>query len=210
MTYPNARVLNFNYGASGGIGDAASRIAALIDNDGSSHLGDCSYLGRSIFVELDLPEPDLKCSLIGTAGGNDPDTGDIYRGFDRFTRIKDQQWYDYGSSADSDRIKHGYNRGGNRLYREQTTDTNHFFDELYHYDNVQRLKDLGRGTLNSSKDAITTLKFAQCWSLDSTGNWASFRQDDNGDATWDLVQTRVANLGPPDQENDPPRAARFG
>ncbi len=54
----------------------------------------------------------MKCTLIGTAGGTDPDTGDIYRGFDRFMRIKDQQWYDYGTVADADRIKHGYNRAG--------------------------------------------------------------------------------------------------
>lgn len=193
QTYPNARVLNYNYGTSGGIGDAASRIAALIDNDGTSHLGDYAYLGRNTFVELDLTEPDLKCTLIGTAGGNDPDTGDIYRGFDRFSRIKDQQWYDYGASADADRIKHGYNRAGNRTYREQTTDPNRFFDEFYNYDNVQRLKDLKRGTLNASKTDIATLKFAQCWSLDSTGNWDSFRQDDNGDAAWDLDQGRDFN-----------------
>ncbi|GEM_PF-6987935 len=57
MSYPNARVLNYDYGSSGGIGDAASRIAALIDNDGSSHLGDYLHLGRNTFVELDLPEP---------------------------------------------------------------------------------------------------------------------------------------------------------
>src|SRR4030095_11803380 len=167
--------------------------AALSDKGVASHLGDSSDLGHNLFVELDLPEPDLKCTLIGTAGGNDPDTGDIYRGFDRFTRVKDQQWYDYGAAADADRIKHGYNRGGNRLYREQTTDTNRFFDELYHYDKVERLKDLSRGTLNATKEEISTLKFAQCWSLDSTGNWSGFRQDDDGDATWDLVQTRVAN-----------------
>jgi hypothetical protein len=35
--------------------------------------------------------------------------------------------------------------------------------------------------------------FAQCWSLDAPGNWKGFRQDDNGDGSWDLVQSRSAN-----------------
>jgi RHS repeat-associated protein len=35
--------------------------------------------------------------------------------------------------------------------------------------------------------------FSQCWQLDSTGNWPSFREDDNGDGIWELVQGRAAN-----------------
>ncbi|MEZ6129151.1 MAG: hypothetical protein R3C59_10755 [Planctomycetaceae bacterium] len=56
-------------------------------------------------------------TLVGTAGGNDSDTGDIYHGLDRFERIDDSYWYDYGSSADVDRIKYGYDRSGSRLWR---------------------------------------------------------------------------------------------
>lgn len=33
----------------------------------------------------------------------------------------------------------------------------------------------------------------QSWSLDPTGNWKQFREDDTGDGTWDLEQTRTAN-----------------
>src|SRR5436190_1300143 len=46
MTYPNGRVLNYDYGTSGGMNDAASRIASYIDNDGTTHLADYSYLGH--------------------------------------------------------------------------------------------------------------------------------------------------------------------
>ena len=35
--------------------------------------------------------------------------------------------------------------------------------------------------------------FAQCWTLDATGNWKGFREDDIGDDTWDRVQSRTAN-----------------
>ncbi|NQT41537.1 MAG: hypothetical protein HQ581_28870 [Planctomycetes bacterium] len=49
--------------------------------------------------------------------GDDPDTGDIYRGVDRFGRVKDSLWYDHGSSADADRIKYTHDRAGNRLTR---------------------------------------------------------------------------------------------
>ena len=34
-----------------------------------------------------------------------------------------------------------------------------------------------RGTLNSGNTAIEMLEFAQCWSLDATGNWSGFYED---------------------------------
>lgn len=195
MTYPNGRVLNQNYGTAGSLPDAASRIAALIDNDGTTHLADYSYLGLGTVVEVDETQPDLKFTLIGTAGGNDPDTGDIYRGVDRFGRVKDLLWRDYGASQDAARIQHGYDRAGNRLYRADPVAVANSagFEELYGYDGSYRVKGMNRGTLNAGKTAVTSQKFAQCWTLDTTGNWKGFRQDDNGDGTWDLVQSRTAN-----------------
>jgi RHS repeat-associated protein len=35
--------------------------------------------------------------------------------------------------------------------------------------------------------------FAQQWLLDATGNWGNFKQDDDGDGTWNLDQDRTAN-----------------
>lgn len=40
VVYPNNRQLNLNYSASGGIDDALSRVAGLIDADGVTHLAD--------------------------------------------------------------------------------------------------------------------------------------------------------------------------
>ena len=196
LTYPDGRVLTYNYGTTDGIDDAISRTAALVDNDMSStHLADYEYLGLRDFVEVDYTEPDVEYTLIGTTGGNDPDTGDIYRGLDRFGRIKDSYWYDYGSSTDVDRIQYGYDRVGNRTYRDNLVADalSKYFDELYSYDGINHLKDMDRGTLNGSKDDITNLQFAECWSLDETGNWSNFRQDTTGNGTWDLNQDRTNN-----------------
>ncbi|MDP1797698.1 MAG: RHS repeat-associated core domain-containing protein [Planctomycetaceae bacterium] len=132
--------------------------------------------------------------MINPAGTNDPDTGDIYSGLDRFGRVKDNRWID-GAGADLDRIQYGYDRASNRIWRKNVVATalGKQFDEIYSYDGVHRLKDMARGTLNGSQTALSSETFAECWTLDSTGNWKGYRQDDNGDGTWDLVQARAAN-----------------
>jgi RHS repeat-associated protein len=187
MTYPDGRELNYSYGSAGSTDDALSRVASLIDNDGTTHLVDYSYVGRNTSVKTDYPEPDLRYDL-AMGAGSDP-----YDGFDRFGRVVDSRWYDYGSSADVDRIKYGYDRAGNRTFREQTCDPTSHHDEVYAYDGVNRLADFDRGTINANKDAISTLKFAQQWSLDPTGNWSGFKEDDDGDSSWDLNQSRTSN-----------------
>lgn len=87
LTYPNGRVLSYNYGTTGGINDAMSRIGSLIDNNGTTHLADYSYVGARAFVVVDYTEPSVKYTLISLTGTNDPDTGDIYTGLDRFDRL---------------------------------------------------------------------------------------------------------------------------
>jgi hypothetical protein len=69
LTYPSGRELNYNYGSADSLPDAASRLAALLDDDGSTHLADYSYLGRMTFVETDYAQPEVKYTLVGTAGG---------------------------------------------------------------------------------------------------------------------------------------------
>ena len=174
----------------------ACRTDLLIDDDASStHLADYSYLGSQTFVITDYTQPDVKWTLADLSGGDDPDTGDIYSGFDRFGRVKDNRWYDYGSSVDVDRIKYGYDRAGNRTWRENTVAASlgKDFDELYGHDLIHRLKDMARGTLDSEHSSLDTETFAQCWSLDETGNWKKFLEDTDGDGTWDLNQSRSTN-----------------
>ena len=197
LVYPSGRVLTYSYGSTGGQSDRLSRVESYIDNDGTSHIIDYTFLGAGTFVESDRPQPSLKWSILTDQGGTDPNTGDIYRGLDRFGRVTDNQWFGYatGSNVDLDRIRYGYDRAGNRIWRENPVATSFSkeFDEIYSYDALHRLKDMARGRLNTAKTALTSTTFAQCWTLDSTGNWKGFREDDSGNGTWDLVQARTAN-----------------
>ena len=78
-----------------------------------------------------------------------------YAGFDRFGRVIQQFWYDYGAPDTRDKYTYGYDRNSNRLYRENNVTGDHK-DELYAYDSLNRLTDWKRGNLNGNKDAIAT------------------------------------------------------
>ncbi len=69
---------------------------------------------------------------------------------DRFDRIIDHTWKK--GATDVVRIKHGYDRVGNRLYREDGVGTN--FSEVYAYDGVNQLVDMQRGVLNTAKTGM--------------------------------------------------------
>ena len=126
---------------------------------------------------------------------HDHDSDGVYEGFDRFGRVVDHRWYDDGSASDVDHFQHGYDRAGNRLWREHVSAAVPQ-DELYSYDDLHRLVDTQRGTLNAGRTALTagSLALRQAWGLDAVGNWSSFDEDDDGDGVWDLDQTRSHNL----------------
>jgi hypothetical protein len=96
-----------------------------------------------------------------------------------------------------ERIQHGYDRAGNRLWRQCPVAEAYgkHFDELYRYDGVDQLVSLDRGDLNTDKSALVsgTKTFAEAWTLDATGNWLRYRQDTDGDGVWNLDQTRDHN-----------------
>ena len=131
----------------------------------------------------DYAEPDVKLNYdSGTAG--------TYAGFDRFGRVVDHLWYDYGASADRDRFTYGYDRASSRLYRENTVASAK--DEYYSYDAVHRLAMFDRGDLNAGKTAISgTPVKEEDWGLDMTGNWTDFLQKTSGST--DLNQDRTHN-----------------
>ena len=206
IIYPNGRILNYDYGMTGGMDDALSRIQVFLDSNGATQLASYSYLGLRNIVQVTEPQPGLMYTLIGIAGGNDPITGDIYQGLDLFGRIKDLIWTSMGGSSSSsssssssgaativERIQHGYDQASNRLWRRNLADPAETHDELYAYDGLYRLKDMQRGTLAANETSIVPMTFAQCWSLDATGNWPNFQQDDTGSGVWDLLQGRSAN-----------------
>jgi RHS repeat-associated protein len=187
MTYPSGRGLTYSYGTANGINDASSRIESVINTSDSVNLGTYQYLGTSGFVNSASGQPGINWTLIGT--GNDPNTGDIYWGLDRFGRVDNCLWKQ--STTTLAQIEYGYDRASNRTWRKDGVLTG--YDELYSYDGLYRLTDQKRGTLNGTQTAITSGTFEQQWGLDGTGNWKTFKQDDDGNGTWELNQTRTAN-----------------
>jgi len=105
-----------------------------------------------------------------------------YSGWDRFGRVVQQTWTVDGSAVDS--YAYGYDPNSNRLYRENLQTSN--FDELYEYDDLNRLIDMGRGNLDQSKLFLSNTAYSQTWTLDQLGNWTGL--DDDG-----TTQTRTHN-----------------
>jgi len=156
-------------------------------------MADYLYLGLGTVVQQDSPQASLRYTLIDLVGSYDPDTGDIYAGLDRFSRIKDLRLRSTSTNTDLSRIRYGYDRASSRIWRENPSDTNRHYDWLYSNDGMHRLHDAQRGQLNAGHTAITSPQFGQCWTLDETGNWQGFRQDDDGNGSWDLIQARTSN-----------------
>ena len=154
------------------------------DSDGSPGdvLASYSYLGLGTIVVEDYQQPDVRLEYFFDSA---------YSGWDRFGRVVDQRWYDYGASADRDRFTYGYDRDSNRLYRENPLVAAK--DEFYSYDAVNRLATFDRGDLNVGKTAISgTPVKEEDWGLDMTGNWTDFLQKTSGST--DLNQDRTHNL----------------
>jgi len=149
-------------------------------------------------VVTDYTQPDARFDLATGSGAT------LYAGLDRFDRIATAFWQKYsGTPADLVKLGYTYDRLSNRLTRDdhvaKAQMTPQYFDELYTYDQANRLIDLKRGQLSGG--SITGQTFRQNWetttspetAIDPTGNWTRFNQDDNGDGTWELVQSRTHN-----------------
>ena len=183
VTYPGSRVIDFGYGASGGVNDKLNRVFAV--EDGSTNLAEYKYLGSSDIVEVDYTQPSLKMDLWGGTAGS-------YSGLDRFARTIDLPWIQHsGSPTDRARIKYGYNRASSPLYaRDEVARTNSAdLDQLYAYDGLQRLVDFQQGELNSGNTSVSNKTLTQDWGLDQVGNWDDFDQGITGV----LNQTRTHN-----------------
>ena len=109
VRYPNGRLVHFTYGSADSTADALNRLDAIKDDSGGSPgstLASYSYLGLGTIVIEDYEQPDVRLEYFFDSS---------YAGFDRFGRVVDQRWYDYGASADRDRYTYGYDRAVNRI-----------------------------------------------------------------------------------------------
>jgi len=190
MTYPNGRVLNYNYNT--GLDSNISRLSSISDT--SATLVSYSYLGLSTVVIESYPQPGVELTYVKLSGESNGDAGDQYTGLDRFGRVVDQRWIVTSTGAATDRFQYGYDQDSNVLYRNNLVNTS--FGELYHangssngYDNLNRLTNFARGVLSASGSTLDTINSpseTESWSLDAVGNWPSVTL--NGTA-----QTRTAN-----------------
>ena len=167
-----------------GIDSNISRVTALTDSSGT--LENYTYMGLGTIVTrarnsaagVDLTYVKLTAEVNG-------DSQDQYIGLDRFGRVIDQRWLKTSNSTNTDRYGYGYDRNGNRTYRENKVSTVN--SELYVYDNLDRVTSFQRGTLNAAKTALTgAATRSQSWSLDSVGNSNSVTTDS-------VVQNRTHN-----------------
>jgi len=197
VRYPNGRLVHYTYGLGNAANDLLNRLDAIKDDKAGTGnpgvpIASYTYLGLGTVVREDYEGPEVRLDLWGGTWGT-------YQGFDRFGRVVDHRWRDYGSPAHADRFLYGYDRAGNRTWKENDVAANLgtpvHLDELYGYDEVYRLIAADRGNLNGTHDAIVngTEAFSQDWDLDATGNWDSFDEDADGNGTNDLVQTRDHN-----------------
>jgi hypothetical protein len=169
IVYPNSKVLTYNYASC--LDDSISRLSPLSDTLGT--LESYSDLGLGTVVKRSHPQPTIDLTYIKQGAESNGDAGDQYTGLDHFSRVTDQRWINTTTSTATDRLKYGYDRDSNRLYR--TNEVNHSFDELYHangasngYDLLNQLTDFRRGTLSDSNsdgvpDTVSTATRSQSW-----------------------------------------------
>ncbi len=218
VVYPNGRKGFFDYGTDDP-NDKISRLAAIKDDNGSggegSVLASYSYNGLARLVgETFENEPDVRLDYYRQPNGTA--TPGTYKGFDRFGRITTQAWRAYTAGAIREQLDYGYDPpsrpcryGGacynsNRTYRDNVLADNASkkFDELYAYDDLDRLIDFKRGKLNEGRTEIPYQSPAdrlrrEEWTLSDTGNWNQYKIDQNGDGDYadagDLDQNRTHN-----------------
>ena len=180
VTYASGYTVNYNYAS--GLDANISRLSSL--SDASNTLEAYSYLGLGSVVKRAHSQPGMDLSYIKLSTESVGDAGDQYTGLDRFGRIVDQRWIN-GSNTDVDRFQYGYNRDGNRLYKDNKVIAS--LSEVYTYDFLNQLASYKLGTLNGTKtDVNGSPSNSQSWDYDAVGNWDSV-------TTNSTTQTRSAN-----------------
>ncbi|TWT37190.1 tRNA(Glu)-specific nuclease WapA precursor [Posidoniimonas corsicana] len=162
LIYPNGRTVEYGYGSSGSIDDVLSRVATI--GDGTNTHAAYEYLGLDALASEDYEEPEVKLDY----------SASNFDALDRFGRVADQVWNDYGSTPSVlDEYNYTYDRAGNRTARDNALQSS--LDQAYEYDDLDQLVSFERGS-----------GYTQDWGHDALGNWSSF--DDDG-----TVQTRQSN-----------------
>ena len=88
-TYPNGRQVQYGYGTTQAIDDIMSRLATI--GDGTDTHAAYQYLGAGRIVAEDYAEAEVKLDY----------AADNFAALDRFGRVLDQLWTDYGADPDA-------------------------------------------------------------------------------------------------------------
>ena len=129
------------------------------------------YLGLGTIVREDFQQPQVKLDY-------DPAGDNSYTGLDRFGRVADQLWAQYGDSpATMDEYTYTYDRAGNVVTK--TNATNAALNDQFSYDGVNRLTEWDQGS---------TPVMQKQWSLDSLGNNLS-------SGTYNAANEETPNVG---------------
>lgn len=167
VQYPNGKKLHYLY-------DKRDNIVQI--NDGANPVVEYLYDGRGAMMQATYNEPGVSLAC---------DNG----GLDRFGRIANHAWMK--NNAPLVHILHGYDYLSNRTYRHDAIHVAN--SELYTYDQINQIKSLDRGVLNTNNDSVTVSNFTEAWDFDKTGNWNSYEK--NG-----LVENRTHNAANEIQE----------
>jgi RHS repeat-associated protein len=194
VTYPNARVVYFNYPAAGSasVGDHLSRIGNIAnDSAGTAQFGQYSYMGAGTI--LDVTHPRVASGLVYRQG---PDSNP--GGWDQFDRQIMTKWRNTANNFSHDLWNYTYDSVSNQLTRQNAASTPAPTpkDEFYTYDGLRGLTNMNRGKLAGSPLTIanTAATFQQNWpALETQGNWRTYNVAASGGGTWTLQQTRSHN-----------------
>lgn len=121
VTYPDGREVHYAYGTAQAIDDIMSRLASI--GDGTDTYASYKYLGAGRIVVEDYEDIEVRLDY----------TADDFAALDRFGRVLDQVWTDYGEDPDVvlDHYTYTYDRAGNRTSRDN--ELHSAFDEDYTY-----------------------------------------------------------------------------
>ena len=140
-TYPAGTEIDYNYGSSGDLNYAISRLDHM--SESGTTLESYKYMGLGTVVEKDHPQDGVNLTYIGTANG---DAGDTVVGLDRFGRVTGQYWVSGTTNASTqlDAYAYTYDADGNVLSKSNLVNSS--FSENYTYDGLSRLTAVSRGT----------------------------------------------------------------
>ena len=178
MTYPNGRVITYDYGAPSGLDDRISRLNAL--KDGSTTLEAYSYLGLGTVVERLHPEGGVDLSYVKLTSEAVGDAGDPYTGLDRFDRVIDQRWRN--GATDLDRFFYEYDEDSNRTSKLNALISD--LDEFYSYDLLNQLTGFTR-----------TDGHDQSWDIDAEGNFNTVTTDGVDEDRTHNAQNELTGVG---------------